>query len=125
MMDYFNNIFLKTIDIWGFITIYLSFLEELYSKFKDLNEYEMQFINKIKYLIIHFLYESPTNLVNIQELVSELRSLNMIISKFSINVVSKKKNYLRDLEVQTNVTRKLRKRTSQGNPNRHKTSKVK
>jgi hypothetical protein len=100
-------------------------LEELYDKFNYLNEYEMQFVNKIKYLIIHFLYESPTNLVNIQELVSELRSLNMIISKFSINVVSKKKRYLRDLETQTNVTRKLTKRTSQGKNNRNRTNKAK
>jgi len=94
MMTYFNTIFLKTIDIWGFITIYISLYEHVYSSFETLNEYQMQFIGKIKYIIIHFLYESPTEEINTTSLVDELTKLNLLIDKFDIEHTSKKLEYL-------------------------------
>jgi hypothetical protein len=85
LLDYFNNVFLKNIDIWGLTIIYMSFLDNLYENYKDtdkMNLYHLRFIEKIKYIIIHFLFENPTEAININELASELRSLNNIITQF-------------------------------------------
>jgi hypothetical protein len=63
----------------------MSFLDNLYENYKDtdkMNLYHLRFIEKIKYIIIHFLFENPTEAININELASELRSLNNIITQF-------------------------------------------
>ena len=97
-MSYFENVFLKNIDIWGFVMIYIVLYEYLYNTFDDLNEYQMEFITKIKYIIIHFLYENPLEPINISSLVNELTNLNSIIEKFNINNSSKKLEYVFKLE---------------------------
>jgi hypothetical protein len=82
LLDYFHNVFLKTIDIWGFVMIYI----DLYEKFFDiynydtLNEYQTKFANKIKYIIIHFLFENPTEVINVNQLADELKEFNFIIT---------------------------------------------
>jgi hypothetical protein len=70
--------------------------ERLYKDFNNLNEYKMQIINKIKYIIIHFLYDNPIQIIPIEALVKELKGLNNIIAKFNTNEVSKKLEYLKD-----------------------------
>jgi hypothetical protein len=84
IMTYFNNIFLKNIDIWGFTMIYISLYEYLYKSFETLSEYELKFISKIKYIIIHFLYETPTEPIDVSSLANELTSLNKYIEHFNI-----------------------------------------
>ena len=85
IMSYFENVFLKNIDIWGFIMIYITFYEYLYNNFDNLNKYQIEFITKIKYIIIHFLYESPLEPINVSSLVDELTNLNTIIENFNLN----------------------------------------
>jgi serine/threonine protein kinase len=91
LMVYFENIFLKNIDIWGFTMVYISFYEYLYSNFDELNKHQIKFINKIKYIIIHFLYEDPLTVIDTSSLVNELTNLNTIILKFTIG--GNKKTY--------------------------------
>ena len=62
-IGYFKNVFLKLLDLWGFIICYSAFLETGYK-----NE-------KIKNLIITYLYRMPTENINIDELVHDLRNL--------------------------------------------------
>lgn len=63
LMGYFNQIFLKLIDLWGFIMSYSTFLETGYT-----NE-------KINNLIITYLYRMPTKPIDIDNLVSDLQDL--------------------------------------------------
>jgi len=93
LLEYFNKIFIKTIDIWGFVMIYISLFEKIYEDYKNLNSYQMEFINKIKYIIIHFLFESPTSLIDIDKLINELTSLNNLIDRFDENLPPKKNVY--------------------------------
>jgi hypothetical protein len=53
----------------------------------------MQFIDKIKYIIIHYLYESPIEEINVSSLANELTKLNSLIEKFGIDKPSKKIEY--------------------------------
>jgi len=98
LMTYFENIFLKNIDIWGFTMIYIVLYEYLYESFNELNQYQMEFISKIKYIIIHFLYESPIEPIDVSSLVEELTSLNKVIEKFDDEQISKKLEYVSALE---------------------------
>jgi len=85
LLEYFNEIFLKNIDVWGLTMLYMVFLDHI-QELNETNNNNMnykQFIQKIKYIIIHFLFETPTEVININKLASELRSLNGLIAKFN------------------------------------------
>jgi serine/threonine protein kinase len=62
-IGYFKNVFLKLIDLWGFIICYSAFLETGYK-----NE-------KINNLILNYLYRKPTENINIDELLYDLKNL--------------------------------------------------
>lgn len=118
LMAYFEHVFLKNIDIWGFTMIYIVFYEQLYNSFDELNEYQMEFINKIKYIIIHFLYENPINPINVLDLVEELTNLNKLLEQFDTRESSKKLEYFSALEesiggfVKTKASRTYKKRNN-------------
>jgi len=103
LMDYFNNVFLKNIDIWGLTIIYMNFLDNLHEIYDDdeIGENQLKFIERIKYIIIHFLFENPTEIIDINKLATDLQSLNEIISKFdNMNSTKKKQdtiNYIRSI----------------------------
>jgi serine/threonine protein kinase len=63
MIGYFKNVFLKLLDLWGFIMCYSAFLEIGYK-----NE-------KINNLIINYLYRKPTENINIDDLVDDLKNI--------------------------------------------------
>jgi len=109
IIDYYNQVFLKIVDIWGFLMVYETIYERLYEKYNNLNYYEIQFINKIKYIFFHFLYESPTNEINIEELVNELTNLNVLISKFDMVVSYKRKENIKTRKITTTNKNKTRK----------------
>ena len=62
-IGYFKNVFLKLLDLWGFIICYAAFLETGYK-----NE-------KINNLIINYLYRKPTENINIDDLVHDLKNI--------------------------------------------------
>jgi hypothetical protein len=106
IMEYFNTIFLKNFDIWGFVSVYIIFYENLYKDFNNLNEYQIQFLAQIKYIIIHFLYEMPLQAIPIDEVVVELTKLNGLISKFNLRHPSKKLHYLSTAKRRTRTKNK-------------------
>jgi len=125
IMTYFNNVFLKNIDIWGFVMIYIVLYEYLYESFNKLNEYQMQFINKLKYIIIHFLYETPTEPINVLSLADELTKLNHIINHFDINKPAKKLRYLNYLNQTNSSIGGKTKHHKNKDKNKNKTNKTK
>ena len=106
LVKYFNMIFLKNIDIWGFTMIYISIVEHLYNSFKNLTDYHLQIINKIKYIIIHFLYENPLHPINIDSLVNELTKLNDIMNltnrDTNMNLTNTDTNDITKTDINTN-----------------------
>jgi serine/threonine protein kinase len=97
LSSYFKNIYLKNADIWGFVMVYSSILEEMYNKFNKLSGKELLIYEKIKYLIVHFLFEDPLIPINIPELYKELHNLGQILkanketSLFTYNSLTSKK----------------------------------
>lgn len=79
--EYFNDVFIKNIDIWGFVMIYMPFISFLYDKYNTLNTYEKKLFYKLKYIIVHFLFETPCEPININELAKELKSLNKLFNE--------------------------------------------
>ena len=126
VITYFKNVFLKNVDIWGFTMIYIEFYRNLYNSFNTLNEYQMEFIIKIKYIIIHFLYENHINPIDISTLTIELTNLNKLIDKFDVNQSSKKIEYILKFEDNINrfIKNKKLKTKKKQRKNREKTRKI-
>ena len=86
--DYFNEIFLKNIDVWGFVMIYMPFVSHLYANYSKLNPSELKLFEALKYIIIHFLYETAITPIPIEDLCESLTKLNPLLQ--NSNIVSSK-----------------------------------
>jgi len=60
--EYFSTVFIKNIDIWGFVMTYFAFFN------KKTN-------NKIKQMIIHFLFKNPCKPIDVEQLLEQLENL--------------------------------------------------
>jgi len=84
--NYLDNVFIKIVDIWGFISIYFVYIEILSNNYSKLTKQEMDIFNKIKYLFIEYLYNPRHEPININALYSDLEELSSLFRK----IMSKK-----------------------------------
>jgi serine/threonine protein kinase len=73
--DYLTEVYLKNIDIWGFLVIYLVFTEKIY-KLDAQNKEETELFNAIKDIFIKYLYTNAIEPINIEALTEDLTNLN-------------------------------------------------
>lgn len=59
VMEYFSEVFLKNLDVWGFTMTYIPIAEYLYMNYDKLSPPEILLLNKIKDVIL-FIIESST-----------------------------------------------------------------
>lgn len=82
IQDYFKNVYLKTVDIWGFVFCYLPILTVFSNtKRKNLENTDIKIYEKIKHLIIHYLYENPLEPIDSKEIIKELEELNSLFKE--------------------------------------------
>ena len=134
LLDYFNDVFLKNIDVWGFTTSYISFADYLINKkFKSNNDNNTknEIIEKIKKAFL-LVIDSSTEPININKLTSILEELNPLFDKFSkhkefkkisderkSNEKTKTNNYL---DTNTTISRNsLNKKSSKSSSSRSST----
>jgi hypothetical protein len=118
LIRYFNDVFLKTTDVWGFLSIYLAIVDYLYNINRELQDAENELIEKIKQIFMTFLYDSPLEVPNIDLLVKELTTLNDIFKKININkTAGKRKNTKRLKQRRIRNQRKTKTNTKRS---RHK-----
>ena len=79
--EYFREVFVKNIDVWGFIMIYAPIIEYFYDNYNKLNEYEIDVFEKLRNIFIHFLFETPTEVINVKDLTVELKDLGALFEK--------------------------------------------
>lgn len=80
LYEYFRKVFIKNIDIWGFVIIYLPILEKLYNKKNKITKTEKELFQSLKYIIVHFLFETPIDPIDTSTLIQHLTHLNSYIS---------------------------------------------
>jgi hypothetical protein len=84
IVDYFENVFLYNLDIWGFIMIYIAFFERIFDHNSTLNNSQLEFLNEIKYIFYHYLFDNPVERINVEELTKSLSNLNKLLEKMNI-----------------------------------------
>jgi len=86
LRDYLDNVFIKIVDIWGFISVYFVFIEILSNNYSNLTKQEMNIFNKLKYIFIEYLYNPRHEPIHINELYSDLEELSSLFN----NILNKK-----------------------------------
>jgi len=56
--------------------IYIQFINQYYENYNSINKNEKEIFYKIKFIIIHFLYENPISVIDIKDLINHLNDLN-------------------------------------------------
>jgi hypothetical protein len=81
-VSYFNEVFSKNVDVWGFVTIYVPMFEFLVKHSKQLNTMEHEILNTIKQMFI-LLLESSDKPIPIEHLEEMLKNLDTLFERAS------------------------------------------
>jgi hypothetical protein len=79
LRDYLDNVFIKIVDIWGFIALYFPIIELLFNNYTALSENELKIFNKIQYLFVEYLYKPRITKIDINLLYKDLNDLGGLI----------------------------------------------
>uniref|UniRef100_A0A6C0E2D1 Protein kinase domain-containing protein n=1 Tax=viral metagenome TaxID=1070528 RepID=A0A6C0E2D1_9ZZZZ len=77
LYEYFSKVFIKNIDIWGFVMIYLPILERLHDTKDKMSQEETNMFKTLKYIFVHFLFETPVDPIDTSKLIQQLNHLNL------------------------------------------------
>jgi hypothetical protein len=82
-LEYFQNVYLKNIDVWGFVMSYIPMIVFLYKKNKNTQwtHYEKSFLKNMKYIITHYLFESSVKPIEVTSLARDLNNLFIMNEK--------------------------------------------
>jgi serine/threonine protein kinase len=88
ILKYYNEVYVHIVDIWGFLTVYLSMLESLAINYSRLTSNEIVLVDKLKTIVLTYIYEPRVTPINIKQLVLDLKSLNPIFLKCTVQNAS-------------------------------------
>jgi serine/threonine protein kinase len=83
-MDYFSQVFLKNLDVWGLTMSYLPILEYLENYYDDLCECELEIIDTIKSAVLYVI-ECSYVPIDVDKLANKLEKLDHLFLKAEKN----------------------------------------
>jgi len=92
---YLDTVFIKIVDIWGFIMSYLPIFESLFKNYENLNKIEKQLFESLKNIFIKYLFSPRIIAINEVELTNNLKDLNKIFRLTRTSENSKKTSTLK------------------------------
>ena len=69
LREYLNEVYIKIVDVWGFITVYYPFLEMFSKNYFTLNENELKIFKQLQYIYNEYLYTPRATPYNMDELM--------------------------------------------------------
>jgi len=124
---YLDTIFIKIVDIYGFIISYLPIFQALFENYSKLNQMELNLFEALKEIFIKYLFSPRIETINESELTSKLKELNKIFNietpnssnkkSYSLKVSSTKKS--KGVTGQTYLLNFTHKKTSKMKTSKH------
>jgi len=105
LREYLDKVFIKIVDVWGFINVYYPILELLYNNYSTLNKNEMKVFKQIKFLFNEYLYKPRHEPINMTELFNDLKILGELFHSVSINDEQREKKKTQTIS-KKNTTRR-------------------
>jgi hypothetical protein len=79
LREYLEDVYIKIVDIWGFITSYYPLLEMFSNNYFSLNENEMKIFKQIQHIFNEYLYTPRHVPIDINELLEDFKILGNLI----------------------------------------------
>ena len=79
LREYLDEVYIKLVDIWGFISVYYPFLELLSNNRLTLNKNELKILQQLEFIFNEYLYKPRYEPINMNELFSDLKILGNFI----------------------------------------------
>jgi serine/threonine protein kinase len=102
LRDYLDNVFIKIVDVWGFVCAYFPFAEILFNNYSNLTKQQLEVYKKIQFIFGEFLFNPIIKPININTLHTELKNLGNLLK----NVLTENK-YVKNERVKTASTKKV------------------
>lgn len=81
---YLDNVFIKIVDIYGFIITYLPIFEVLSENYSTLNNSELEIFEALKKIFIKYLFSPRTEPMTVTEVTKSFKDLNKILNTETI-----------------------------------------
>ena len=95
LRGYIDDVFIKIVDIYGFIISYLPIFEALFENYSKLNKNDMELFESLKKIFITYLFTPRIVPINVNEVTNELKGLNKILNISNINSSRNKSSSLK------------------------------
>jgi serine/threonine protein kinase len=92
LRKYLDNVFIKNVDVWGFISVYFPMLELLYDNYNKLSDKERELFEVLKNIFIN-LYSTSDEAINKNELLTKFNEMERIIYHINLNFSKKDKRH--------------------------------
>jgi serine/threonine protein kinase len=79
LREYLDTVFIKIVDIWGFISVYYPMIELLSSNYSKLSKQELKIFNQIQFIFVEYLYNPRHEPIDMDMLYSDLKDLGNLI----------------------------------------------
>lgn len=79
LREYLNDVYIKIVDVWGFIMCYYPFLEMLSNNYFSLNEHELKIFKQLQFIFNEYLYTPRHEPINLDELLAEFKTFGNLI----------------------------------------------
>lgn len=76
---YLDNVFIKIIDIWGFIISYIPLYELLFENYHSLTKDQVVIFEKLKKIFLIYLYNPRIKPVKLEDLENDLKEINNLL----------------------------------------------
>jgi serine/threonine protein kinase len=84
MVTYFSDVFLKNIDVWGFVFSYIPIIEYLYTNYKTLSADQEKIVENMKEMILLLLEHSDTP-IPIPKLMEKIYKMDKLFTYLDKN----------------------------------------
>ena len=79
LREYLNEVYIKIVDVWGFIMVYYPLLEMLSNNYFTLNQNELKIFKQLQFIFNEYLYTPRHDQININELLTDFKTLGNLI----------------------------------------------
>jgi len=79
LREYLNEVYVKIVDIWGFISVYYPYLEMFSNNYFKLDEKQMKIYKQIQFIYNEYLYTPRHEPIDMNALFSDLKLLGKFI----------------------------------------------
>ncbi len=82
---YLDKVYINIVDVWGFLSTYVSVFELFYNNYDNLTATEHDIFNNLKSLVLKYLYNPRSKPIDYTELTDDLNKLTRLLEKQTQN----------------------------------------